>query len=82
MKDFYLNDFVSGKNYSKSARYYYTEKRRKMNIENKGIFKIIKEKTEEEFPRVLFLDINKEYIDELKKHFGDIIVLDYKLKRL
>jgi len=72
LKDRYIDKFVSGKNYSKSARYYY---------EN-GVFEVIKEKSNEEFPRVLFLDVNDAYIQELKKHFDKILLLDYRLKRL
>ncbi len=72
LKDKYLDKFVSGKDYSKSARYHYEE----------GIFEVIKEKTGVEFPRVLFLDINKNYLNELKRYFDEIIILDYQLKRL
>jgi hypothetical protein len=72
LKEKYLDKFVSGKNYSKSARYHYED----------GIFEIIKEKTGEKFPRVLFLDINKSYLSELRRYFGEIIVLDYQLRRL
>lgn len=72
LKEKYLNKFVSGKNYSKSARYHYED----------GIFEIIREKTGDKFPRVLFLDINKDYLGELKRYFDEIVILDYKLKRL
>ena len=72
LKEKYLNKFVSGKNYSKSARYHYED----------GIFEIIKEKAGDEFPRVLFLDVNKEYLSELKRYFDEIVILDYQLKRL
>ncbi len=72
LKEKYLDKFVSGKNYSKSARYHYED----------GIFEFIKEKTGNEFPRVLFLDINKDYLSELKKYFDEIVILDYQLKRL
>lgn len=72
LKEKYVDKFVSGKNYSKSARYHYED----------GVFEIIKEKTGDLFPRILFLDINKEYRDELKKYFDEIIILDYQLKRL
>jgi hypothetical protein len=72
LKEKYVNKFVSGKNYSKSARYHY---------EN-GVFEIIKEKTKEEFPRVLFLDVNTEYLKELRKYFSKVTVLDYQLKTL
>jgi hypothetical protein len=72
LKKKYINKFVSGKNYSKSARYHY---------EN-GIFEIIKERTKEEFPRVLFLSVNSNYLEELKKYFSKITVLDYQLKTL
>ncbi len=72
LKEKYLDKFVSGKSYSKSARYHY---------EN-GIFEIIKEKTDKEFPRVIFLDINKNYLDELKRYFKKIEILDYNIKRL
>ena len=72
LKEKYLDKFVSGKNYSKSARYHYED----------GIFKIIKEKTGEEFPRVLFLDVNRNYLNELKRHFDKIMILDYQLKGL
>jgi len=72
LKEKYLDKFVSGKNYSKSARYHYED----------GIFEVIKEKTGETFPRVLFLDINEEYLSELKEYFDEIVILDYQLKRL
>lgn len=72
LKEKYLDKFVSGKNYSKSARYHYED----------GIFEIIKEKTGEELPRVLFLDVNRKYLNELKRYFDEIVVLDYKLERL
>jgi len=72
LKEKYLDKFVSGKNYSKSARYHYED----------GIFEIIKEKTGDVFPRVLFLDINVDYLSELKRYFDEIVILDYQLKRL
>jgi len=72
LKEKYLDKFVSGKNYSKSARYHYED----------GIFEIIKEKTGDVFPRVLFLDINEDYLSELKRYFDKIVILDYQLKRL
>lgn len=72
LKEKYIKYFVSGKNYAKSARYHY----------GKGIFEVIKERTNEEFPRVLFLDVNLKYLNDLKKYFDDIVVLDYTLKRL
>jgi len=72
LKEKYINKFVSGKNYAKSARYHY---------EN-GIFEIIKEKNNEEFPRVLFLDVKSEHVEELKKYFDKIMILDYRLRVL
>ncbi len=72
LKDKYIDEFVSGKNYSKSARYHYKE----------GIFKIIKENKGEIYPRVLFLDINKGYVNDLKRYFGKIYVLDYNIRRI
>lgn len=72
LKEKYLDKFVSGKNYSKSARYHYKD----------GIFEVLKEKTGERFPRVLFLDVDKHYLTELKKYFREIIILDYHLKRV
>jgi len=72
LKEKYLDKFVSGKNYSKSARYHYED----------GIFEIIKEKTGKSFPRVLFLDIKEEYLSELKKYFDEVVILDYQLRRL
>ena len=72
LRDKYLDKFVSGKNYSKSARYHYED----------GIFEIIKENTNEEIPRVLFIDIDEKFIDSLKQYFDNIVLLDYKLKRL
>lgn len=68
----YIKKFVSGKNYARSARYHYED----------GIFEVIKEKTGEEFSRVVFLDVNMKYIKELKKYFGNIFLLDYNLRRL
>jgi len=72
LRDKYLNKFVSGKNYSKSARYHYQD----------GVFEFIKERKGEEYPRVLFLDINDRYLEELKKYFRKIVILDYQLKTL
>jgi hypothetical protein len=72
LKDKYLHKFVSGKSYAKSARYHY---------EN-GIFEVIKEISGEEFPRVIFIDLNKEYLDELKQYFDGVVILDYQLKVL
>lgn len=72
LKEKYINKFVSGKNYSKSSRYHYGE----------GIFELIKEKNNEEFPRILFIDVNKKFIKSLKKVFPKINILDYKLKLL
>jgi len=72
LKEKYLNKFVSGKDYARSARYHYED----------GIFEIIKEKTSEEVPRVIFVDLNMSYLDDLKNHFDKIIVLDYQLRVL
>jgi len=72
LREKYLNKFVSGKNYSKSTRYHYQD----------GVFEIIKERIGEEYPRVLFLDINDKYLDELKKYFRKIVILDYQLRTL
>ncbi|NPB02984.1 MAG: hypothetical protein GXO39_01025 [Thermotogae bacterium] len=72
LKDRYLNKFVSGKSYGKSARYHYED----------GIFEILKEKTGEEIPRVLFVDLRKEYLSELKSFFDKINLLDYQIRRL
>jgi len=70
--DKYLDKFVSGKNYSKSARYHYED----------GVFEILKITTEEEIPRVLFLDLDKNFLNDLKKYFDKIILLDHQLKTL
>jgi hypothetical protein len=72
LREKYVDKFVSGKNYSKSMRYHYQD----------GIFEVIKEKTGREYPRVLFLDINKRYLDELRSYFKKIIIFDYQLKEL
>ena len=72
LRDKYLNKFVSGKNYSKSARYHYQD----------GVFEVIKQIKGKEYPRVLFLDINDRYLEELKKYFRKIVILDYQLKTL
>ena len=72
LSEYYLNKFVSGKNYGKSARYHYED----------GIFEVIKKETGKEIPRVIFLDINMGYLDKLKKHFDKITILDYELKVL
>jgi len=72
LRDKYLNKFVSGKNYSKSARYHYQD----------GVFEVIKQIKGKEYPRVLFLDINDRYLEELKKYFRKIVILDYQLKML
>jgi hypothetical protein len=72
LKEKYIDKFVSGKNYSKSARYHYED----------GVFEVIKERTKEEFPRVIFLDVNEAYLKELKKYFKRIILLDYQLRFL
>ena len=72
LKEKYLDRFVSGKDYAKSARYHY----------GNGIFELIKERTGKEFPRVIFIDVNKDYLDFLKKYFNKIIMLDYQLNVL
>lgn len=72
LKEKYLNKFVSGKDYARSARYHYED----------GIFEIIKEETGEEFPRIVFIDLNMNYLDDLKKYFDKINILDYKLRIL
>ncbi len=72
LKEKYLNKFVSGKDYARSARYHYED----------GIFEIIKEETGEELPRIIFIDLNMNYLDDLKKYFDRINVLDYKLRIL
>ena len=72
LSDKYLDKFVSGKNYSKSARYHYED----------GVFETIKEKKKENIPRVLFIDVNEDFVQQLKKYFDEIVALDYKLKRL
>jgi len=70
LKNKYLDKFVSGKNYGRSARYHYGE----------GIFEVIKEKTGKIIPRVIFLDINMKYLRQLKKYFKKIPILDYQLR--
>ncbi|MGC8622249.1 MAG: hypothetical protein ACP5U0_10075 [Caldisphaera sp.] len=72
LKDKYIDKFVSGKDYARSARYHYED----------GIFEILKEKTNEEFPRVIFIDINENYKTELKQFFKHIYVLNYKVEKL
>jgi hypothetical protein len=72
LKEKYYDKFVSGKDYSKSARYHYDD----------GIFELIREKTGNEYPRVLFLDINKNYFSQLKRYFGKIKILDYQVTEL
>jgi hypothetical protein len=72
LKDKYVDRFVSGKDYARSSRYHYKD----------GIFEVIKEKTGEEFPRVIFIDLNRNYLDTLKNFFDKIVILDYHLKKL
>jgi len=72
LREKYQNKFVGGKSYSKSTRYHYQD----------GVFEIIKERIGEKYPRVLFLDINNTYIEEFKKYFHKIVILDYKLREL
>ena len=72
LKERYLKRFVSGKSYGRSARYHY---------EN-GIFEFLKEKTGKEFPRVIFVDLKEEYLSDLRKYFGRINLLDYRVRRL
>ena len=72
LREKYQNKFVGGKSYSKSTRYYYQD----------GVFEIIKERIGEKYPRVLFLDINYTYLEEFKKYFHKIVILDYKLREL
>ena len=72
LKEKYLNKFVSGKDYARSARYHYED----------GIFEVIKEETGEKFPRVIFIDLNMDYLDDFKKYFDRIVVLDYQLRAL
>jgi hypothetical protein len=72
LKEKYLDRCVSGKDYARSSRYHY----------NDGIFEVLKEETGKTFPRVVFVDLKEEYLNELKKYFNKIIVLDYELKEL
>ena len=72
LKEKYIDKFVSGKDYARSARYHYED----------GIFEVIKEETEEEFPRIIFVDLNMNYLDDLKNFFDKIVVLDYQLRVL
>lgn len=72
LKEKYLDKFVSGKDYGKSARYHY----------DNAIFEIIKEQTKKEFPRVVFIDLNIKYLDQLKNYFNKIIRLNYQLEEL
>lgn len=72
LKEKYLDKFVSGKDYARSARYHYED----------GIFEVIKEDTGEEFPRVIFIDLNMDYLDDLKNYFDRIVMLDYQLRVL
>ena len=72
LKEKYLNKFVSGKDYARSARYHYED----------GIFEVIKEETGNEFPRVIFVDLNMDYLNDLKNYFDRIVVLDYQLRVL
>lgn len=72
LKEKYLNKFVSGKDYARSARYHYED----------GVFEIIKEETGEELPRVIFIDLNRNYLDDLKEYFDKIVVFDYQLRTL
>jgi len=72
LKDYYLSDFRSGKSYAKSARYHY----------GKGIFKLIKKIERQEESRVLFIDINKQYIDKLKEIFKNIYLFKYDIRKI
>jgi len=72
LKEKYIDKIVSGKSYAKSARYHYED----------GIYEYIKEKKNEEFPRVLFIDLNDTYLNKLKGYFDEINILDYKIKKL
>ncbi len=71
LKEFYMDEFVSGKNYGKSARYHYAD----------GIFKVL-DKTGERVPRVLFLALDENFKKELKQYFKKIHMLDYQIKTL
>ncbi|MEM3573637.1 MAG: hypothetical protein QXJ62_05360 [Nitrososphaeria archaeon] len=70
--DKYKDRFVSGKNYSKSARYHYED----------GVFEYIKENMQKSISRVLFLDLDKNYLKEIKNYFRKIVFLDYEFKVL
>lgn len=72
LKQKYLHKFVSGKDYGRSSRYHYED----------GIFEIIKEQTNKEFPRVIFIDLKKEYTENLKRYFRKIFLIDYAVKEL
>jgi hypothetical protein len=72
LRNIYIDKFVSGKEFGKSMRYHY----------GKGIFEVIKANLNEEIPRVLFLDVDTNYLDELKRYFKNIYLLDYKIKKL
>ena len=74
LKDKYLDKFVSGKEYGRSSRYHYED----------GVFEVLKEKTGQIVPRVIFLDLDlkEEYMKKLRRYFKKINVLEYELKEL
>ncbi|WP_297459168.1 hypothetical protein [Thermococcus sp.] len=65
--EYYMDDFVSGKNYGRSARYHYAD----------GIFKVIREREGKTFPRVVFLSLDEEHLKTLEKYFPRIYRLEY-----
>lgn len=72
LKEKYKDKFVSGKDFSKSARYHYQS----------GIFEYIKEKLNQEYPRVLFLDCDKNYCKDIEKYFDTIYLLTVNITKI
>lgn len=72
LKDKYINKFVSGKDFAKSTRFYYQD----------GIFELLNERCKERIPRVIFIDYDKNYEEQLKSLFNKIHLLELTTKEL
>jgi|GEM_PF-717470 hypothetical protein len=90
LEEKYLNHFISGKNWGKSVRYYYSSFKKHKKNTDKGkkdsfmsklpIFKLIYDKTREEFPRVLFPYLDERYKEDIKKLFeGQVYKLEDRI---
>jgi len=69
---YYDREIVSGKSYGKSIRYHYKN----------GIFKLLSKKEKKDVPRVIFLDYDDDYLEEIKKYFTNIYIFETKPQKI